>query len=174
MVLKRPKLFLITSLYLLLISCSDTRKKEDSSPKLECLIDVFLEKRPTSNENFVYVSEAQNWTDSTSVISLQYSEIPPETQSEKIAKFNNYTVVYSQSSFNDKIDKAKTISTNLEWKNTNPNDYKKPDNNDRINYSEYEMQIIYDFKNNRIQDVLKSHPVSKEKVYKKTLNCNQI
>jgi hypothetical protein len=172
MALRRLKLFLISSLYILIISFDGGLKKENNGPTLECILEVFLEKESELNEKYIYVTERQNWTDSTTVIAMRYSNIPPDKKSEKIAEFKNFLLVYHRSSFTNKVDNNKGIPTKIDWIEPDLTKFRSVNSNNWMNYSEYDVQVIYNFKENLIQDILKFYPIDKKLVFEKILNCN--
>lgn len=176
MIVKKEGWRLINSLFILLVlSCNDN-KIETNNRQFECLLDVFMEHPPTMGEDYIYVSESQNWSDSTSVISFQYSDIPPidlaDSVSSKISEFKGFKIIYTLNSFNKIVQENHLISTDLKWKKINPNNYQPVSEDKYLKFSEYELQFIYDFKNEKVIDVLKAYPVNKSKILKKVQKCN--
>src|SRR5690554_3908433 len=176
MIVKKEGWRLINSLFILLVlSCND-KKIETNNRQFECLLDVFMEHPPTMGEDYIYVSESQNWSDTTSVLSFQYSDIPPidlaDSLTSMISEYKKFKIIHTTSSFNKLVQEKHLISTNLEWKNINQKKYKPVSEDKYLKFSEYELQIIYDFKNKKVIDVLKAYPVDKYTIIEKIKNCN--
>lgn len=135
-----------------------------------------MEEKPLSSETFIYVSEAQNWTDSTSVIAMRYSEAPPtsshDTLRHKMTDFMGHHIIYTPSSFEGLIEKEHLIPTNLDWVSIIEREFEPISENKRLSYSEYEMQIIYNFRRQKIQSVLNAYPLDEGEVFEKLLRCN--
>lgn len=176
MVLQKQKWYLIISLLLIInVSCDKKKNTLKSNNQLECLLDVFIDKPPTNEEDYIYISEGQNWTDTTSVISFQYSNIPPSDSLDsikvEITTYKKFKIVHSSSSFNKLVNIKHSVPNNFDWKKINPKDFKSISEDEYLNYSEYEMQIIYDFKNQKITNVLKAYPLDESAVLEKIKRC---
>lgn len=174
--LNKQKWCLIISLFILLNFSCNEKKNETGNEQLECLLEVFMDNPPTLNESYIYVSESQNWSDTTSVLSFQYSDIPPidlaDSLTSMISEYKKFKIIHTTSSFNKLVQEKHLISTNLEWKNINQKKYKPVSEDKYLKFSEYELQIIYDFKNKKVIDVLKAYPVDKYTIIEKIKNCN--
>lgn len=174
--LNKQKWYLIISLFTLLnFSCKE-KQNETNNKQLECLLNVFMDNPPTMDEKYIYVSERQNWSDTTSILSFQYSDIPPidlaDSLTSMISEFKNFKIIHTISSFNKPVQENHLISTNLDWKILNQKKYKSVSEDKYLKFSEYELQIIYDFKNENVIGVLKAYPLNESVILNKIEKCN--
>lgn len=167
---------IISILFLSFYSCKENNLKNTKGTQLECLIDIFLEKKSQFNEEYVYISENQNWTDSTSVISFQYSSREPSqkqiSNNPKTANYKKHKLIYFVNSFSTVFQKDRLIKSSLDWRNVVKKDEKSFNGNKELNSSEYEIQFIYNFKTKKIENVLKAYPVNESIILKKAIQCN--
>lgn len=173
--LKKQRWFLLIN-FLLLFFISCNNRNEIKNKRLECLIDIFIDDSKINHNEYIYISETQNWTDSTSVIAFQYSNIYPSIIADsietKISKYKNFKIIHNSSSFDGKIKRENLICNNLQWEMVNIENSKSIAEDVILNYSEYELQVIYDFKNRLIIDVLNVYPLYKKDVLNAINNCN--
>lgn len=169
MVLEKLKWFPIISLFfLLLICCKNESKLGENSGLLECALNIYIENS-TSKDAFIYVSEMNKWTDSTSIVAIQQSDYYPSKPIDGtkilIGEYNNYTIVYSSDVIED------MISNNISWDEPNYKIENSITLEDIRPFSENELQFTYDKDSKEVLNIVKAYPMEKKNAFEEIQNC---
>lgn len=166
-------------LLLILTSCQNNQNdKLSNNRQLECVLNLFITHYPIMNddEKFIYIRENQYWSDTTSFVSLYYSDIPPIDKNEglgyKISFLNKFEIVHISYSFLGDFKEEFLMQTKLKWQNVQHDLYEPVPEYKYLNYSETGLNFIYDFKNKSIIDITKSNPILDEDILTKIISCN--
>lgn len=165
------QLCFLISLFIL-ISCENIQTN-DRDAILECIIDNYTSINKVTKTDYLSISDFQNWSDSTSIIMLV--TLPKEENyelDEFTSEYNGIEIRMSRGSLNKskKVVDELWIPTNIKWR-------KKKDKAKAIDESDIpignnppQIQLIYNPKNNCIQEIILGNS---EIISQTMMNCKK-